>query len=245
MNRSSIRSAVVFGVGPGQGLGAALARRFAREGLRVYLVGRTLAKLEQVAAQIAAADGQAIPWMADVTQEAEVARLFEAVAAESTPELVAYNVGGNVRASLLDTSAEMFESLWRQNCLGGFLVGREAVRAFLPAQRGTLIFTGATASLRTRPPFTAFSTAKTGLRALSQGMAREFGPHGIHVAHVVIDGVIDGDYARQQFPEFVATKGEGGLLDPDAIAAAYWALHRQPQSAWTQEIDLRPYCEGF
>lgn len=245
MNSPPTRSAVVFGVGPGQGLGAALARRFAREGLRVYLVGRTLARLEQVAAEIAADNGHAIPWVADVTEEAEVARLFEAVAAESAPELVVYNVGGNVRASLLDTSVEMFESLWRQNCLGGFLVGRETIRAFLPRQRGTLIFTGATASLRTRPPFTVFSTAKTGLRALAQGMAREFGPKGIHVAHVVIDGVIDGDYARQQFPEFVSAKGEDGLLDPDAIAAAYWALHLQPKSAWTQEIDLRPYCEGF
>lgn len=238
-------SAVVLGVGPSRGLGAALAQRLAAEGLRVYLVGRTQSRLEAVAAEIAQRNGQAVPWAADTTVEADVVRLFETVAAESVPELVAYNVGGNRRASLLDTSAEMFERLWRQNCLGGFLVGREAIRTFLPRQRGTLIFTGATASLRTRPPFIAFSTAKTGLRALSQGMAREFGPQGIHVAHVVIDGVIDGEYARSQFPEFVAAKGEGGLLEPDAIADAFWSLHRQPRSAWTQEIDLRPYCESF
>jgi NAD(P)-dependent dehydrogenase (short-subunit alcohol dehydrogenase family) len=238
-------SAVVLGVGPGRGLGAALARRFAREGLRVYLVGRTQARLEQVAAEIASRNGKAIPWVADATVEAEVARLFETVAAASAPELVAYNVDRNERAPLLETSAELFEDLWRKNCLGGFLVGREAVKAFLPRQRGTLIFTGATASLRARPPFTAFSAAKTGLRALAQGMAREFGPQGIHVVHTVIDGVIDGDRARRQFPEFVASKGEDGLLDPDAIAATYWALHCQPKSAWTHEIDLRPYREGF
>lgn len=245
MNPSIHRSAVVLGVGPSQGLGAALARCFAREGLRVYVVGRTLARLEQVAAAIAAQNGQAIPWVADATVEADMVRLFATVAAESAPELVAYNVDRNARAPLLETSADLFEDLWRKNCLGGFLVGREAVRAFLPRQQGTLIFTGATASLRARPPFTAFATAKTGLRALAQGMAREFGPQGIHVVHTVIDGVIDGDRARQQFPDFVASKGEDGLLDPDAIAAAYWALHIQPRSAWTQEIDLRPYCEGF
>ncbi|MGZ8219104.1 SDR family NAD(P)-dependent oxidoreductase [Methylomagnum sp.] len=245
MNNPVNPSAIVLGVGPSQGLGAALARRFAQEGLCVYLVGRTLAKLERVAAEIAAHNGRAIPWVADATVEAEVVRLFEAVAAESAPELVAYNVDRNARAPLLETSAELFEDLWRKNCLGGFLVGREAVRAFLPRQRGTLIFTGATASLRARPPFTAFSAAKTGLRALAQGMAREFGPQGVHVVHAVIDGVIDGDRARRQFPEFVASKGEDGLLDPDAIAATYWALHSQPRSAWTQEIDLRPYCEGF
>jgi NAD(P)-dependent dehydrogenase (short-subunit alcohol dehydrogenase family) len=238
-------SAVVLGVGPSLGLGAALARRFAQEGLCVYLVGRTQARLEQVAAEIAAANGRAIPWAADATVETEMVRLFETVAAESAPELVAYNVDRNERAPLLETSAELFEDLWRKNCLGGFLAGREAVRAFLPRQRGTLIFTGATASLRARPPFTAFSAAKSGLRALAQGMAREFGPQGIHVVHTVIDGVIDGDRARSQFPEFVASKGEDGLLEPDAIAASYWALHCQPKSAWTHEIDLRPYREGF
>jgi NAD(P)-dependent dehydrogenase (short-subunit alcohol dehydrogenase family) len=245
MNNHNNRSAVVVGVGPGQGLGAALARRFAQEGLCVYLVGRTAAKLERVADEIAARNGTAIPCVADATVEAEVVRLFETVARESVPELVVYNVDRNERAPLLETGADLFEDLWRKNCLGGFLVGREAVRAFLPNQRGTLFFTGATASLRARPPFTAFAAAKTGLRALAQGMAREFGPQGIHVVHAVIDGVIDGERARRQFPEFVEAKGEDGLLDPEAIAETYWALHRQPQSAWTHEIDLRPSRESF
>lgn len=245
MSNPILRSAVVVGVGPSQGLGSALARRFAQEGLCVYLVGRTLSKLEQVAAEICVQKGTAIPWVGDATEEADVVRLFEAVSAATLPELVVYNVDRNERAPLLETSIDLFEDLWRKNCLGGFLVGREAIRAFLPQQRGTLIFTGATASLRARPPFTAFSTAKTGLRALAQGISREFGPQGIHVVHTVIDGVIDGERARRQFPEFVATKGDDGLIDPDAIAAAYWSLHMQPKSAWTQELDLRPYREAF
>lgn len=245
MNSPVIRSAVVVGVGPSQGLGAALARRFAAEGLRVYLVGRTPAKLEQVSCEIASRNGQAIPWVADATAESEVVRLFETVAAQSALELVVHNVDRNERAPLLETSAELFEDLWRRNCLAGFLVGREAIRTLLQRQQGTLIFTGATASLRARPPFTAFSAAKTGLRALTQGMAREFGPQGIHVVHTVIDGVIDGERARRQFPEFLAAKGKDGLLDPDAIAATYWALHCQPRSVWTHEIDLRPYRENF
>lgn len=245
MNSHFNRSAVVVGVGPGRGLGAALARRFAREGLCVYLVGRTAAKLERVASDIAGRNGKAIPCPADATVEAEVVRLFETITCESVPELVVYNVDRNERAPLLDTGAELFEDLWRKNCFGGFLIGREAVRAFLPRQRGTLFFTGATASLRARPPFTAFAAAKTSLRALAQGMAREFGPQGIHVVHAVIDGVIDGERARRQFPEFVEAKEAGGLLDPDAIAETYWALHCQPPSTWTYEIDLRPSRESF
>ncbi|HWP01247.1 MAG TPA: SDR family NAD(P)-dependent oxidoreductase [Methylococcus sp.] len=243
MNGNS--SAVIVGVGPGRGLGAALARRFAQGGLCVYAVGRTMAKLEQVVGEIEGQNGRAVPWVADATVEAEVVRLFETVARDTVPEVVVYNVDRNERAPLLETSAELFEDLWRKNCLGGFLVGREAVRAFLPRRRGTLFFTGATASLRARPPFTAFAAAKTGLRALAQGMAREFGPEGIHVVHAVIDGVIDGERARRQFPEFVEAKGEEGLLDPKAIAETYWTLHRQPRNAWTHEIDLRPYRESF
>lgn len=238
-------SAVVVGVGPRQGLGAALAQRFAAEGLRVYLVGRTAAKLERVADEIATAGGAAIAWVADASVEAEVVRLFEAIAKESAPELVVYNVDRNERAPLLETGADLFEDLWRNNCLGGFLVGREAIRALLPRQRGSLIFTGASASLRAKPPFTAFAAAKTGLRFVAQGIAREFGPQGIHVVHAVIDGVIDGERARRQFPEFVQAKGKDGLLDSAAIAETYWALHRQPSSAWTHEIDLRPYRERF
>jgi NAD(P)-dependent dehydrogenase (short-subunit alcohol dehydrogenase family) len=146
---------------------------------------------------------------------------------------------------LLETNAELFEHLWRQNCLGGFLAGREAVKHMLPHRQGSVFFTGATASLRARPPFTAFAAAKAGLRALAQGMAREFGPKGIHVAHVIIDGVIDGDRARNQFSDYVNAKGKDGLLQLDAIAETYWGIHKQHPSAWTQELDLRPFKEPF
>lgn len=238
-------SAVVLGVGATAGLGAALARRFAREGLRVIVSGRTPERLEAVATAIRRSGGAAETLVADATREADVIALFDRAAAEGDLELVVYNVGNNAMAPLLQTDADLFESLWRQNALGGFLAGRESIRRMLPQQKGTLIFTGATASLRARPPFTAFAAAKAALRALAQGLAREFGPSGIHVAHVVIDGVIRGDFARSRFPDFVASKGEDGLLEPDAIADVYWALHRQTRSAWTHELDLRPFKEPF
>jgi NAD(P)-dependent dehydrogenase (short-subunit alcohol dehydrogenase family) len=240
------RIALVLGVGPLKGLGAALARRFAAEGLKVIIAGRSSAKLALVAASIDESGGAAFPVTADATVETDVRRLFETATADGRVlEIAAYNVDSNIPAPLLDTDVDTFTTLWRQNCLGAFLFGREAARHMLPQQRGTLFFTGATGSLRAKPPFTAFAAAKAGVRALAQGMAREFGPQGIHVVHAVIDGVIDGDRARGQFPQFVAAKGQDGLLQPEAIAETYWQLHRQPPSAWTHEIDLRPFKEPF
>ncbi len=160
-------------------------------------------------------------------------------------KLVAYNVGNNVLTPLLETDASVFEAMWRQNALGGFLVGREAARRMSPLGERTILFTGATASLRARPPFAAFASAKAALRAVAQGLAREVGPRGLHVAHVVIDGVIKGDYARSNFPDFVRAESEDGLLEADAIAESFWAVHRQPKSAWTPELDLRPFKETF
>lgn len=242
----SKRAAVVVGVGAKAGLGAALARRFAREGLNTYVAGRTSERLEAITAEIGQTGGVAYPVVTDVTNESDVAQLFALVSKDNaTPELVVYNVGGNAMVPLLDAKPEFFESIWRQNALGGFLVGCEAVRAMVPHGRGTLIFTGATASLRARPPFTAFAAAKAALRAVAQGLAREFGPQGIHIAHVVIDGVIAGDFARNRFPDFVQAKGEDGLIEPDAIADTYWALHVQAPSAWAHELDLRPFKEPF
>jgi len=171
--------------------------------------------------------------------------LFAAELAGGTLEIAAYNVDSNLSAPLLETDLAMFTALWQQNSLGAFLFGRESVKHMLPQHRGTLIFTGATASLRAKPPFTAFAAAKAGVRALAQGMAREFGPQGIHVVHAVIDGVIDGERARSQFSRYVASKGSDGLLQLEAIADTYWALHQQHPSAWTHELDLRPYKEPF
>jgi NAD(P)-dependent dehydrogenase (short-subunit alcohol dehydrogenase family) len=240
------QAAVVVGVGPERGLGAALARRFAIEGLTVFIVGRTEAKLAKVAAGIKAQGGQAIPIVADATRVDHVSALFEAIDMHRcVPELVTCTVDQNLRASLLETRPEVFASLWQSNCLAAFLVGREAVRRMIKTGRGTVIFTGASASLRAKPPFVAFASAKFALRALAQGMAREFGPQGVHVAHVLIDGVINGERAHLQFPDLVQAKGEMGLLKPESIAQVYWQLHCQPPDAWTHELDLRPFRENF
>ena len=240
------RAAVVIGVGAAAGLGAALARRFARGGLHVFLAGRTQARLESVAEGIEAEGGRATPVVTDTTLTPEVVSLFDAVeSAAGSPELVVYNAGNNRFRPLLEMDDEFFEGLWRLCCFGGFVAGREAARRMIPHGGGTLIFTGATASVRARPPFTAFASAKAALRALAHGMAREFGPQGLHVGHAIIDGMIDGEQLNSRFPQFKEQKGEDGMLRIDAIADAYWGLHQQQRSAWTLELDLRPFKEPF
>jgi len=240
-----MHSAIVIGVGASQGLGAAVCRRFAREGLHVAVGGRTRAKVEKVAAEIAAAGGSATPVAMDATIAADVVRIFDAAAQQAgVPELVVYNTGNNQMRPLLEMDDAFFEEVWRLCCFGGFLTGREAARRML-GNGGTLIFTGATASVRARPPFTAFASAKAALRALAHGMAREFGPQGLHVGHVVIDGVIGGDLVRGRFPQIIERLGEDGVLGIDAIADAYWMLHTQDRTAWTLELDVRPYKESF
>lgn len=239
-------AAVVIGVGASAGLGAALCRRFAAEGLHVYPAGRSADKLEAVAKEIRQAGGEATPVVADATSPADVIRLLDvACQASGPPALAVYNAGNNRFRPLLEMDDAFFEDLWRLCCFGGFVFGREAVRRMLPTGGGTLIFTGATASLRARPPFTAFASAKAALRALAHGMAREFGPQGVHVGHVIIDGMIDGDQINRRFPQFKDQKGGDGMLHPDAIADAYWALHSQQRSAWSLELDLRPFKETF
>jgi NAD(P)-dependent dehydrogenase (short-subunit alcohol dehydrogenase family) len=236
---------LVVGVGAQAGLGAASARRFSNRGYRVVVSGRTDERLQAVVGALRDAGGEAVAVVADASRESDVVSLLERADSAEDLQAVIFNVGNNAMAPALETSAEMFEALWRQNALGGFLVGREAARHMLPRGRGSILFTGATASLRARPPFTAFAAAKSALRAIAQGLAREFGPKGIHIAHVIVDGVIDGDFAREKFPEFFRAKGVDGLLDPDAIASAFLALHEQPACAWTHELDLRPFKEGF
>jgi len=238
-------AAIVIGVGADSGLGAALARRFAREGLRVTISGRTPERLERVAAKIVTEGGAINTKAVDATKEADVAALFTEADQGSGLELVAYNVGNNVAASAQDTTPDLFERLWRQNAYGGFVVGREAARRLSERGQGTILFTGATASLRARPPFLAFAAAKAALRAVAQGLAREFGPKGVHVAHVVIDGVIAGEYAATNFAEYARSKGPDGILAVDDIADVYWTLHCQNRSAWTHEMDLRPFKEPF
>ncbi len=239
-------SAIIIGVGPEQGLGATLAKYFSAKGLHVYLAGRSEAKLQKVAEKIRQLGGSAGTVVADATVEHDVAHLFQMAQRDGYRiDIAVYNVDSNIPSPLLETDAETFTTLWRQNCLGAFFFGKAAVQAMKGYQKGTLIFTGATASLRAKPPFTAFAAAKAGLRALAQGMAREFSPQGLHIVHAIIDGVIDGDRARAQFPDFVEAKGQDGLIQLDAIAETYWAIHQQHPSAWTHELDLRPFKEPF
>ncbi|MBX9963979.1 MAG: SDR family NAD(P)-dependent oxidoreductase [Burkholderiales bacterium] len=241
--------AIVFGVGAERGLGAALCRRFAAGGHHVLVSGRTAAKLEQVVATIEAAGGSAAALPADITKEADVIAAFDRAMAAGPGldpvDLVAHNAGNNQHIDFRELSAEQFEHFWRVGCYGGFLVGREAARRMVPLGRGTVLFTGASGSLRGKPGYAHFAAAKAGLRMLSQSMAREYGPQGIHVAHVVIDGGIDGDRLRRLRPAIVAERGDDGLLGIDAIAETYWHLHGQHRSAWAQEVDLRPFKESF
>jgi NAD(P)-dependent dehydrogenase (short-subunit alcohol dehydrogenase family) len=239
-------TALVIGVGAENGVGGALCRRFAREGLHVVVAGRTESKLAKVAESVSAAGGSASIAVGNATTAAGTAGFFDAAeAGDGRLELVVYNVGNNRFSPLVEMSDEFFEDLWRVCCFGGFLAGREAARRIVPAGGGTLIFTGATASMRARPPFTAFASAKAGLRAVAHGMAREFGKQGLHVGHIVIDGVIDGDQVNSRMPQIKENLGEAGMLQPDDIAQAYWMLHTQPRSAWTLELDLRPDRESF
>jgi len=229
------RSALVVGVGPG--LGAALARRFARAGLRTAIAARSLSRLDDLAREI---DGRA--YGCDATDEDQVTALIERVEAEiGALALVAYNAGAFLPKSVLDTPAAEFERCWRVGCLGGFLIGRAAARGMAARGAGTILFTGATASLRGGAGFVNLAVGKFGLRALAQSMARELGPKGVHVAHVIVDGQIDSE----RYAALRAERGPDALLHPDAIAESYWQLHLQPRSAWTQELDLRPWTEKF
>jgi len=243
------QAAVVVGVGAEQGLGAALCKRFAKEGRHVYVAGRTIDKLRKVVDAITDAGGSAEAVLTDATDEHQVTKLFaQAFARRSDfapPDLIVFNAGNNRRIRFLETSASTFEEFWRVGCYAGFLVGREAAANLLPFGYGTIIFTGASASLRGRAGFAHFSAAKAGLRMISQSMAREFGPQGIHVAHVVIDGGINGERLLTAVPDRLIQVGENGLLGIDAIADMYWNIHVQHPSAWTQEVDLRPFKEKF
>jgi NAD(P)-dependent dehydrogenase (short-subunit alcohol dehydrogenase family) len=243
-------TALVVGVGAERGIGAAVCRRFATEGHHVLVVGRTTSKIERVAESIRAAGHSAEAVTSDTTSEKDVVALFDraiAPGADREPaDVVVFNSASlNRPVDFRELAATEFEEIWRQNCFGGFLVGREAVRRLAPLGRGTVIFTGASGSMRGRPRFAQFAAAKAGLRMIAQSMAREFGPQGLHVAHVIIDGGVAGDRLLDALPGIAQAVGKDGLLEPDAIAESYWQLHRQPRSAWSHEIDLRPFKETF
>lgn len=243
----SISPAAVI-IGAGDATGGAIARAFAAEGLTacVNRRARNAEQLERLAQSIRDSGQQARAFPGDARQEAEMIALFEQVEAEVGPiEVAVFNIGANVQFPITETTTRVYTKVWEMACLGGFLMGREAARHMIPRGRGTIIFTGATASIRGGAGFAAFSGAKAALRMLAQSMARELGPKGIHVAHTVIDGGIDTEFIKGRHPAFDEAKAADLILSPDAIAANYVMLHKQPKSAWTHELDLRPWGEKW
>ena len=227
-----------------------MARRFARGGYTACVTRREADKLDPLVAQIEADGGRAVPFGSDARKEEEVIALVEQIESTIGPiEVLVFNIGANVPCSILDETARKYFKIWEMACFGGFLNGREVAKRMVarasPERKQTIIFTGATASLRGAANFAAFAGAKHALRALAQSMARELGPKGIHVAHSIIDGAIDTAFIRNTFPERYALKDQDGILNPDHIADAYFILHQQPRDAWTHELDLRPYMEKF
>jgi NAD(P)-dependent dehydrogenase (short-subunit alcohol dehydrogenase family) len=233
-------------VGAGDALGSAIARRAARGGLAVAAARRNGDQLAPLVEQITASGGTARGFGCDARDEDAVIALFDTVEAEMGPlDLVVFNIGANVNFPVTETTSRVYRKVWEMAAFAGFLTGREAARRMVPRGKGTVIFTGATASLRGGKGFSAFSGAKFALRALAQSMARELGPAGIHVAHTIIDGAIDTAWIAENFPDRYALKAEDGILNPDSIAEAYWQLHCQPRDAWTHELDLRPWMESW
>lgn len=239
------RSVLIVGVGASRGLGAAIARRFAAGGHPVAIAGRNAAKLEATAEELRAAGAEARVLVGDATS-ADDARRFVAEAETLAPLGVAvHNAGGNEPAPFLKVSEERFTRHWREHALGAFQLAQAAIPTLLAHGGGSLFFTGASGSLRGKANFAPFASAKAAVRNLAQSLAREFGPQNIHVGHVVVDGGIAGERLLSRLPQLAAERGPDGMLDPDAIAQAYWDLHHQARSAWTQELDVRPWSEAF
>ena len=237
-------------VGAGDATGGAVARRFARGGYTVCATRRDAAKLQPLLERIRADGGSAHGFGCDARKEEEVVALVEQIESGIGPiEVLVFNIGANSPSSILDETARRYFKIWEMACLAGFLNGREVARRMVArpgdGHKGTIIFTGATASLRGSANFAAFAGAKFALRALAQSMARELGPRGIHVAHLIVDAAIDTAFIRDTFPERYALKEQDGIVAPDHIAETYWMLHRQPRDAWTHELDLRPWIEKF
>lgn len=240
------RKAVVLGVGPERGLGGALCRRFAEEGHHVFVSGRTAGKLDSVVSGIVRRGGSATPVVCDATREDQVVGLFDRIL-ETGPgemDLAVYNVGNSTPGRIREMSASRFEEAWRRLCFGGFLFGRECTRRMLPAG-GTLIFTGASASLRGRPGFGAFNSGKSALRVLAQAMAKEYGPEGLHVGHVIVDGGIAGDRQFDRLGREPDEETHRRLVSLEALADSYWHLHGQKPSGWTFEVDMRTALENW
>ncbi|MFW3894838.1 SDR family oxidoreductase [Pseudomonas bharatica] len=237
---------VVLVIGAGDATGGAIARRFAREGYIACVTRRSADKLQPLLDEIRAEGGQAHGFGSDARKEEEVAALVEQIESSIGPiEAFVFNIGANVPCSILEETPRKYFKIWEMACFAGFLTAQAVARRMVVRERGTILFTGATAGLRGAAGFAAFAGAKHGIRALAQSMARELGPRNIHVAHVVVDGAIDTAFIRDSFPELYALKDQDGILDPGHIADNYWHLHAQPRDAWTFELDLRPWMERW
>ena len=233
-------------IGAGDALGGAIARRFAKGGLVAVPSRRKIKPLGELVAQIKAQGGEAKGITCDARDEDAVIALFERVEEEiGTVEALVFNTGAQHRSSILEMTTRIYRQVWESAALAGFIAGREAARRMASRGRGTIIFTGATASVRGGANFASFASAKHALRALAQSMARELGPMGVHVGHIIVDGMIDSQAVRKKFPEETDALPDGGMLNPDHIAEAYWAMHTQPKDAWTFEIDIRPSVERW
>jgi len=240
------RPSVCCVIGAGDATGSAIARRFAQEGYTVCVARRNEEALRPLVQQIRDHGGHAFAFGMDARREEQVVSFFNQIEADvGQIDAVIFNVGGNVRFPILETTSQKYFKVWEMCAMAGFLVGREAARVMLQRERGTILFTGATASTRGGAGFSAFAGGKAALRALAQSMARELGPKGIHVAHIIIDGLIDTEFARRNFNDYVNDVGHDGILNPDHIAQAYWYLHAQPKDSWTFELDLRPSVEKW
>ncbi len=233
-------------VGAGDATGGAIARRFAREGYTVCVTRRKVEKLEGLVAAIETEGGSVRAFGSDARREEQTVALIDEIERDIGPiDVAVYNIGGNVRFPIAKTTARVYFKVWEMCAFGGFLMGREVAKRMEPRGCGSILFTGATASLRGGDGYAAFASGKHAVRALAQSMARELGPKGIHVAHVVIDGAIDTQFIAEMFPERYALKDRDGILDPEHIAEAYLMLHNQPRSTWTFELDLRPWIETW
>ena len=237
---------VVLVVGAGDATGGAIAKRFAQEGFVACVTRRSADKLAPLVESIRTQGGEAHGFVCDARKEDDVIALIEQIESQIGPiEAFVFNIGANVPCSILEETARKYFKIWEMACFSGFLNAREVAKRMVERHRGTILFTGATAGLRGASGFAAFAGAKHGIRALAQSMARELGPLNIHVAHVVVDGAIDTDFIRDNFPEKYATRDEDGILNPEHIAENYWYLHTQPRDAWTFELDLRPWNERW
>jgi NAD(P)-dependent dehydrogenase (short-subunit alcohol dehydrogenase family) len=243
--KASNRSVLVVGVGASRGLGAAVARRFARGGYAVAIAGRNAEKIAGVRDEIEAAGAKITAVVGDATVADDVKRFVGAAEALAPLAAAVHNAGGNEPTPFLKVSEEKFVRHWREHALGGFIVAQAAIPVLLNNGGGSLLFTGASGSQRGKANFAPFASAKAALRNLAQSVAREFGPQNIHVGHVVVDGGIEGDRLLSRIPQLKDQRGPDGLLNVDAIAEAYWFLHHQQRSAWTLELDVRPWVENF